>query len=89
MPLHTDLQTSNEAVTPVESDSPRVAFAYHALMIRYWREELGGGWRFMVQDVSTGEQYGFAEVDLLLAFLHQRMGGSDKIPHSQSLPEQE
>lgn len=43
---------------------------YHAILLRYWRED-ATAWRYVVQDLETGEQYGFADIDLLLAFLFQ------------------
>lgn len=46
---------------------------YHSLLLRYWREEGVTVWRFVVQDLATGEEFGFADVDLLIAFLYQQM----------------
>lgn len=44
---------------------------YHAILLRYWREEAATAWRYWIQDLETGEQYGFADFDLLVAFLFQ------------------
>lgn len=46
---------------------------YHAVLLRYWREDETVAWRYLVQDLATGEEYGFANLDLLIAFLYQHM----------------
>ena len=51
---------------------------YHAILLRYWREEEMAVWRYVVQDLTTGEQYSFADLDLLIAFLYQQMESQDQ-----------
>jgi hypothetical protein len=46
---------------------------YHAILLRYWREDETVVWRYVAQDLATGEQYSFANMDLLIAFLYQHM----------------
>lgn len=46
---------------------------YHAVLLRYWRDDQEVLWRYVVQDLATGEQYTFADMDLLVAFLYQHM----------------
>ncbi|MBI1297269.1 hypothetical protein GC175_20150 [bacterium] len=48
-------------------------FHYHAILLRYWREDETVVWRYVAQDVATGEQYSFTSMDLLIAFLYQHM----------------
>jgi hypothetical protein len=51
---------------------------YHSLLLRYWREDGTVVWRYVVQDLGSGEQYSFANVDLLIAFLYQQMESQAK-----------
>lgn len=51
---------------------------YHSLLLRYWREEETVAWRYLVQDLATGEQYSFADLDLLIAFLYQQMENQEQ-----------
>jgi hypothetical protein len=46
---------------------------HHAILLRYWREDETVVWRYVAQDLATGEQYSFANMDLLIAFLYQHM----------------
>ena len=59
-------------------DPPDVAIQsgqqhHHAILLRYWREDDTVLWRYMAQDLATGERYSFPNMDLLIAFLYQRM----------------
>ncbi|HSH04743.1 MAG TPA: hypothetical protein VLL52_19685 [Anaerolineae bacterium] len=59
-------------------DSPHTAThtnpqLYRSILLRCWREEDTAVWRYMVHDVSTSEQYNFANLDLLIAFLYQQL----------------
>jgi hypothetical protein len=59
-------------------DPPDLAFQpnqhhYHTILLRYWREGETVVWRYVAQDLATGEQYSFANMDLLIAFLYQHM----------------
>jgi hypothetical protein len=74
MPQPSSDYPAKTATAPTESTSAPTS---HSLLLRYWQEEPTSSWRILVHDVASGEQYGFAEVDLLLAFLHQRMGGAE------------
>lgn len=46
---------------------------HHAILLRYWREDETVVWRYVAQDLATGEEYSFANMDLLLAFLYQHI----------------
>lgn len=46
---------------------------YRSILLRCWREEEIVAWRCMFHDVVTGEEYNFANLDLLIAFLYQQM----------------
>ena len=46
---------------------------YHAILLRYWREGETVVWRYVAQDLGTGEHYTFANMDILIAFLYQHM----------------
>lgn len=46
---------------------------HHSILLRYWREDEAGVWRYVAQDLATGEHYRFANLDLLIAFLYQYM----------------
>ncbi len=51
---------------------------YHSILLRYWREDETVVWRYVVQDLATGEQYSFADWNLLIAFLYQHMESQDQ-----------
>ena len=56
----------------VNPDSPR----YCSYLLRCWQEQsvihLGtAAWRFSLEDPHTGERYGFATFDALMAFLRR------------------
>lgn len=44
---------------------------YHSILLRYWREDEPGVWRYVAQDLVSGEHYRFASLDLLIAFLYR------------------
>ncbi len=53
---------------------PHTAVLYRSFIVRcWWADTAQTRRRFVVQDVATGEQYNFAEVDLLLDFLGQQV----------------
>ena len=58
---------------PSEPEMQTSQQRYHTILLRYWREDQTVVWRYMLQDLGTGEQYCFANVDLLVAFLYQQM----------------
>ncbi|MDA0245884.1 MAG: hypothetical protein OT477_20925 [Chloroflexi bacterium] len=54
--------------------TPHTAAPYRSFIVRcWWADTAETRRRFVVQDVATGEQYNFAEIDLLLDFLGQEM----------------
>lgn len=67
------MSCSNPPDTGIQPSQQR----YHSLLLRYWHEEGVVVWRYMVHDLATGEEYGFADVDLLIAFLYQQMESHD------------
>lgn len=44
---------------------------YDSYLLRIWRESKNVSWRFMVQNVRTGEQYGFRDADALFDFIER------------------
>jgi subtilisin-like proprotein convertase family protein len=73
-------------IRPLHGETTLPQPTYRAFLLRYWCEGEEGNWRCWVQDVATGAQYGFAEVDLLLAFLSQQVGeGAEPPPPSSPL----
>ena len=51
-----------------------LSLIYCSYLLRLWqvREETGLAWRATLQDVKTGEQHGFADLDAMLAFLRSK-----------------
>jgi len=49
---------------------------YLAYMLRLWRVNDGGNsvWRASVESPHSGERYGFANLELLFAFLEEKTG---------------
>jgi len=50
-------------------------------LLRCWRETSNGEistWRFRVEGMSPGEQYGFGSLDDLVRFLRRRFKGHDR-----------
>ena len=47
---------------------------YRAFLLRLWQEAPGQPWRALLQDATTQERYGFADLDCLLDFLHTQTG---------------
>ena len=48
--------------------------AYHAYLLRIWQEKTTEApvWRFSLEDPSSGQRIGFADLAALTAFLLQR-----------------
>jgi len=48
---------------------------YLAYMLRLWQVKDGGNsvWRASVESPHTGERYGFANLELLFAFLEEKI----------------
>jgi hypothetical protein len=61
---------------------------YVAYLLRLWRETGGetDRWRGSLQDPHSGEKFGFAHLDELVAFLRERTGLA---PPAESLNEAE
>ena len=47
---------------------------YHAYLLRIWQEAASetAVWRFSLEDPSSGQRVGFADLAALVAFLHQQ-----------------
>ena len=47
---------------------------YHAYLLRIWQEQVSetAVWRFSLEDPSSGQRVGFADLSALVAFLHQQ-----------------
>lgn len=58
---------------------PQAPYQRHAFVLRIWQEE-GIPWRGWVQHTASQEQAYFQNVEELLAFLQERMGGSSSAP---------
>ena len=60
--------------------APRDATAYHAWLLRCWRE-VGDGltwpaiWRCSLEDVHTGARHGFADPAAMMAFVQHILSG--------------
>jgi hypothetical protein len=52
---------------------------YMAFLLRLWRVDEADGvqWRASLEEASTGEQRGFADIDRLCAFLEEQCSGAD------------
>jgi hypothetical protein len=60
----------------IHNEPPR----YRAFMLRCWevRSPDAGGpvtWRFSIEDPNTGQKQGFADLEALVAFLGDELGG--------------
>jgi hypothetical protein len=42
---------------------------YHAWLLRWWRETPYTPWRLALENISTGERQGFADLEALVAYL--------------------
>ena len=53
-------------------------YSYHSYVLRLWQEEAGGksSWRFVLLNPISGEQWGFASLERLVAFLKGQMDES-------------
>jgi hypothetical protein len=59
-----------QPVQPLEPNQLTQA-DYHAGLLRLWREGAGGAWRASLQDVESGERFGFADLEQLFAYLRR------------------
>jgi hypothetical protein len=56
---------------------PNGKFSYRAFVLRTWHESSleaaeTGIWRYSLEDPHSGERYGFATIDALVAFLQSQ-----------------
>lgn len=63
--------------------------AYHAYLLRIWQEPARetAVWRFSLEDPSSGQRMGFADLSALVAFLHQRTGADPRSETGEHEPE--
>jgi hypothetical protein len=66
---------------------PAAPYIYrHSFVVRIWREVNLPEWRGRVQHACTGDAILFGELDELLAFIEDRMGGwTDQSPLSSEV----
>ena len=48
---------------------------YQSFLLRFWKEAPELPWRFQVRCVSTGDEYRFAELEQVIAFLRNAAAG--------------
>jgi hypothetical protein len=53
----------------VTRETGRAPPIYHSFLLRLWRESEHGAWRVALENVTTGERYGFSDLTSLFAFL--------------------
>ena len=46
--------------------------AYHAYLIRFWRDDQQKPWRVTLEDPHTGLKYGFATLEKMFRFLSKQ-----------------
>jgi hypothetical protein len=46
--------------------------SYHAFLLRLWREGDGEAWRVILEDVQSGKKQGFAGIQPLIEFIHEK-----------------
>jgi hypothetical protein len=61
---------------------PDNALRYRAYLLRLWSTDAGDTlvWRALLEDPHTGERHGFANLNALLAFLHDQTGETPTSP---------
>ncbi len=56
---------------------PKTSPRYCAFLLRCWEERLDpsgpGTWRYTLEEVAGGERHGFASLEVLIAYLKQRL----------------
>jgi hypothetical protein len=64
--------TSQPSITSgAERRMPMLCDEYHAYLLRLWRVQTNGhNWHALLQDVASGERYGFATMEMLVTFLN-------------------
>ena len=53
---------------------------YHAWLLRMWRESPTAPWRIALENTTTGERKGFADLESLLLFLQTVIYTSNVAP---------
>lgn len=68
------------------------AIMYRAWLLRLWRETPSAPWRIALENVSTGERQGFADLESMLAYLQTVCAGREeysevevKLPRSKGV----
>ena len=51
--------------------------AYHAWLLRFWRETPYAPWRIALENIVTGERKGFADLNALVAYLQAVYAGGE------------
>ena len=62
---------------------------YHAYLLRIWQEAASetAVWRFSLEDPSSGQRVGFADLSALVAFLHQQTSTNQRSEIRDRRPE--
>ncbi len=70
-------------MTPATAKEPREYFSY---LLRLWKVSGAGPpvWRASLEDARTGERIGFADLDILFAFLKEQI----ETPRSRQIDRQ-
>jgi hypothetical protein len=66
---------------------------YHSYLLRFWEErgetDSASIWRFMLEDPQTAERFGFATLDALVHWIHEKIMPHDTkevvSPHEKNL----
>ncbi|MEM7115841.1 MAG: hypothetical protein AAF614_25595 [Chloroflexota bacterium] len=45
-----------------------------AYLVRFWRDDVGAPWQFLVEEVATRQQYRFADFSSLVLFFEEGLG---------------
>ena len=54
-----------------ESDRQLAEMSYFSYLVRLWRDGPHAPWRALAKDVSSGQEYTFANLESLFVFLHE------------------
>lgn len=53
---------------------------YHAYMLRLWQKEPGASWQASLQNITTNQCHGFADMQDLCEFLRQQEKDKHNVP---------
>ncbi|MEZ4768641.1 MAG: hypothetical protein R2844_09470 [Caldilineales bacterium] len=71
-----------------QHDKNQLERTYIAFMVRMWRDSARSQWRASAQSVHTGETVRFANIPMLLRYLHSHVGhGAPDEDTGSSTPE--